>query len=121
MSVQAPEINGSDLKNNIVCPMGESQGEAKRVATYQAARMAQLKGDAEGAKKLFRQVLDSYAEEEKTSRFDLVFVQSRTRLLELDPKAEVPDMPAGGMGAFDGMDPRILRQLMQAQQGAGAS
>ena len=101
--------------------MSESQGEAKRTATYQAARMAQLKGDDDGAKKLFKEVLSSYSEEEKPSRFDLVFVQSRTRLLELDPKAEVPDMPAGGMGAFDGMDPRILRQLMQAKQGAGAS
>jgi tetratricopeptide (TPR) repeat protein len=101
--------------------MGESQGEAKRNATYQAGRIAQLTKDTEGAKKLFKQVLDSYTELDKPSRFDLVFVQARTRLLALDPKAEVPDLPAGGMGAFDGMDPRILRQLMQAQQGAGAS
>ncbi len=98
--------------------MGESQGEAKRVATYQAGRMAQLKGDAEGAKKLFKQVLDSYSEEDRPSRFDLVFVQSRARLLELDPAAKVPDMPSSGM---NGWDPRLIQQLMQAQQGAGAS
>lgn len=110
-----------DARKKFETLMGETQGEAKRTATYQAGRLAQLKGDQDGAKKMYQQVLDSYKEGETPSRFDLVFVQSRTRLLDIDPKAKVPDLPAGGMGAFDGMDPRILRQLMQAKQGAGAS
>jgi hypothetical protein len=101
--------------------MAESQGEAKKMATYQAARMAQLKGDSAAAAKLLKQVMDMYKGDVKPSRLDMLFVQARTRLLLLDPKAEVPDLPAGGMGAFEGIDPRILEQLMQARGGAGAS
>jgi tetratricopeptide (TPR) repeat protein len=98
--------------------MAESSGEAKKMATYQAARMAQLKGDKATATKLLKEVVDTYKGDNKPSRLDTLFVQARTRLLALDPTAEVPDLPAGGMGAFEGMDPRILQQLMQARGGA---
>ncbi len=98
----------------------ETEGEARKSATYQAGRLAQLKGDKEAAKKYFKEVMAAYSDTEQPSRLDVVFVQARSRLLQLDPSAKVPDMPAGGMGAFDGMDPRILQQLMQAR-GAGAS
>lgn len=98
----------------------ETQGEARKAATYQAGRLAQLKGDTEAAKKHFKEVMAAYSDTEKPSRLDVTFVQARSRLLQLDPSAKVPDMPVGGMGAFDGMDPRILQQLMQAR-GAGAS
>jgi tetratricopeptide (TPR) repeat protein len=98
--------------------MAESEGQTKTVATYHVARLSQKKGDAETAKKLYKEVLAQY-KDTKPSRYDMVFVQARTRLLSLDPSAQVPDLPAGDMGAFEGMDPRILQQLMQAQSGAG--
>ena len=103
--------------------MGKSGGEVKKMVTYQAARIAEKKGDKETATKLYKEFLSSYTEEEKPNRFDVTFVQARTRLLTLDPKAEVPDLPAGSGNPFEGMDPRLLQQLMQAQQqrGAGAS
>ena len=100
----------------------ESDGPSKTLAAYHAARLAQEKGDKEEAVKLFKEVMDAYKEGNAPGRYDVMFVQARTRLLSLDPKAEVPDLPAGGMGGLEGMDPRILQQLMQAQQsGAGAS
>jgi len=101
--------------------MSSSSGETKKMATYQSGRISEEKGDKDSAKKLYKAVLDTYNDTEKPSRFDVVFVQARTRLLTLDPKAEVPDLPAGTGNPFDGMDPRMLQQLMQAQRGAGAS
>lgn len=101
--------------------MAESEGPTKIVASYHAGRLAQKKGDAEKAEKLFNEVMTAYKNAEAPSRYDILFVQARTRLLTLNPSAEVPDMPAGDMGAFEGLDPAILRQLMQAQRGAGAS
>jgi tetratricopeptide (TPR) repeat protein len=101
--------------------MNESDGPTKVLATYHAARLSQKKGDADAAKKLFKEVLDTYKDGNAPSRYDVLFVQARTRLLTLDPTAEVPNMPAGDMGGLEGMDPRILQQLMQAQSGTGAS
>jgi tetratricopeptide (TPR) repeat protein len=98
-----------------------STGEIKKMATYQSARLAEKTGDRETAKKLYKEVLDNYGENQKPSRFDIVFVQARTRLLTLDPKAQAPDLPAGSGSGLDGLDPRLLQQLMQAQRGAGAS
>jgi tetratricopeptide (TPR) repeat protein len=101
--------------------MASSSGETKKMATYQTARLSEKKGEEDAAKKLYKDVLDAYGESEKPSRFDVIFVQARTRLLNLDPKAEVPDLPAGSGNPFEGMDPRLLQQLMQANRGAGAS
>ncbi len=101
--------------------MSESDGDTKTLAAYHAARLAQKKGDKDAAVKRYKEVMAAYKDTAAPSRYDVVFVQARTRLLTLDPSAEVPALPAGGMDAFEGMDPRILQQLMQAQSGAGAS
>lgn len=110
-----------DAKQRFDQWMTEADGPAKVLATFHSARLSQKKGDAEGAKKLYKEVLDAYKDDVQPSRYDVVFVQARTRLLTLDPAAEVPELPAGDMGAFEGMDPRILQQLMQARSGSGAS
>ncbi len=101
--------------------IGKSQGTAANMARYHAARLALKKDDKERATELLREVVDTYAEEGKPSRSDYLFVQARERLLELDPEADVPALPAGGMGGLDGIDPRVLQQLMQAQARGGAS
>ena len=101
--------------------MNDSAGPTKTLAAYHTARLSQEKGDKEAAVKLYKEVMDTYKEGDAPGRYDVVFVQARTRLLSLDPSAEVPDMPAGDMGGLEGMDPRILQQLMQARTGAGAS
>ena len=101
--------------------MDQSEGPTKVIATYHTARLAQKEGDAETAKKLFKEVLDAYKDANAPGRYDVIFVQARTRLLTLDPSADVPPMPAGDMGAFDGIDPRILQQMMQSKSGSGAS
>lgn len=98
-----------------------SGGEVKKMVTYQAARLAEKTGDKEDAKKLYKEVLATYNETNKPSRFDVVFVQARTRLLSLDPKAEVPELPSGTGSGLDGIDPRLLQQLMAQQRAAGAS
>jgi tetratricopeptide (TPR) repeat protein len=98
-----------------------SQGEIKKMVTYQSARISAKIGDKETAQKLYKEVLASYDDTEKPSRFDVIFVQARTRLLTLDPKAEVPDLPAGSGGGLEGLDPRLLQQLMAQQRAAGAS
>ena len=110
-----------DAKAEFEKLISSSSSETKKMATYQSARISEKKGDMEAAKKGYKAVLDTYNETEKPSRFDVVFVQARTRLLTLDPKAEVPELPAGSGNPFEGMDPRLLQQLMQAQRGAGAS
>lgn len=98
-----------------------SGGEVKKMVTYQAARLAEKTGDKEDAKKFYKEVLDTYNETNKPSRFDVVFVQARTRLLSLDPKAKVPELPSGTGSGLEGLDPRLLQQLMAQQRAAGAS
>jgi tetratricopeptide (TPR) repeat protein len=98
--------------------MAEAEGPAKIVATYHAARLSLKKGDTETAKKLLKEVMAQY-KVEKPSKYDMVFAQARTRLLMIDPSAQVPDLPGGDMDGLEGIDPRILQQLMQAQSGAG--
>ena len=101
---------------------GEIEGPAAVLAAYHAARLSQKKGDKDAAVKLYTEVMDAYKGEDAATpgRYDVIFVQARTRLLSLAPDAEVPELPGGGMDGFEGMDPRILQQLMQAR-GAGAS
>ena len=98
--------------------MEGSEGTIANTARYHAARMAQKKGDSKKAQELFKQVVDSYAENGEFGRLDYVFVQARERLLVLNPEADVPALPTSG---FEGIDPRLLQQLMQAQAGGGPS
>lgn len=109
-----------EAKSRFETWMGESEGEYKTLATYHVARLSQKTGDTEAAKKFFGDVLAGY-KENTPGRYDVLFVQARARLLSIDPNAKVPDLPAGDMGAFEGIDPRILQQIMQAKSGAGAS
>ncbi len=97
----------------------KSQGATANMARYHAARLARKKDDKERAIELFKEVVDFYGENGKVSQLDYVFLKSREQLLELDPKAEVPPLPGGGMGGLKGIDPAILQQLMQAQQAGG--
>ena len=98
-----------------------SSGEIKKMVTYQLARLAEKSEDKDGAKKLYKEVLENYNETNKPNRFDVIFVQARTRLLTLDPKAEVPELPSGTGSGLDGLDPRLLQQLMAQQRSTGAS
>ncbi|MCP4678106.1 MAG: tetratricopeptide repeat protein [Deltaproteobacteria bacterium] len=97
----------------------KTQGAAANMARYHAARLARKKDDKDRAIELFKEVVDFYGEKGKVGQLDYVFLKSREQLLELDPKAEVPALPGGGMGGLKGIDPAILQQLMQAQQAGG--
>ncbi len=100
--------------------MNDPDNAFKTLATYHTARLAQKTGDVETAKKLYKEVMAAYKDDNKPTTYDVMFVQARTRLLTLDPTAKVPDLPAGsGMNGLEGIDPRILQQLMQSQSGAG--
>lgn len=98
--------------------MDDTNEMVANTARYHGGRLAASKGDKEKAQKLLGQVLETYKESGKLSRFDYLFVQTRQYLLALNPEADVPDVPASGL---DGIDPRLLRQLMQAQSGGGQS
>ncbi len=93
--------------------MGES-GPVANAARYHAGRISAEKGDKERAEELLTEVLDSYTESGKASRFDYVFVQAREYLLALNPQADVPEIPGSGL---ENLDPRLLRQLLQSQGG----
>ncbi|MCP4601842.1 MAG: tetratricopeptide repeat protein [Proteobacteria bacterium] len=99
----------------------KSEGTTQNMARYHAARMALKKDDKKKATELFKEIINSYVEKEKHGRLDYLFIQARERLLILDPKADVPALPSGGMGGLEGIDPKILRQLMQAQGRGGPS
>lgn len=92
---------------------------AKNLSKYHMARLYSKKEDVEKAEKLFKEVVDFYADANEIDKLNYVFMQSRERLLALNPDAEVPEIPQSGFGGLEGMDPRILQQLMQAQSGGG--
>ncbi|MDJ0764758.1 MAG: hypothetical protein QNJ97_17390 [Myxococcota bacterium] len=100
---------------------GTTDGSAAPIADYHAARHAEKAGDTEKAQIHYKKVVDAFAEQGDVSQLDYLFVQARERLLSIDPTADVPPLPGGGMGALDGIDPKILKQLMQAQAGGGPS
>jgi tetratricopeptide (TPR) repeat protein len=102
----------------------DTQGVELSLVKYHLARFAIKSKDKEKATKLLQEIMTYFKEREKVSSLDYVFVRARQALLALNPNADVPDLPATGMGAFEGMDPELLQQLMRARQtrgGAGAS
>jgi len=132
--LRAPAIEGlcyaleaqgklKEAKSKIESLQQTEKGVAANMARYHGARLAIKTNDKDTAKKLLKEVLDSYTETDRLSRLDYVFIQARERLLAIDPEAEVPDLPSSGMGGLDlnNIDPKVLEQLMRARQGAGAS
>jgi tetratricopeptide (TPR) repeat protein len=112
------DIDGACAKYDEL--ISKSKGVGENLARYNAARIAQKKGEKEKAAELFKAIIDSY-DERDYSRLNFFFAQARERLLEMDPEADVPPLPAGGMGGLEGIDPELLQQLLQAQAGGGAS
>jgi tetratricopeptide (TPR) repeat protein len=100
--------------------MSKTKGPEANLAKYNVARLAQKQGDKEKAAELFKAVIDSYDERDQ-SRLNFFFAQAREHLLQVDPNADVPPLPASGIGGLDGIDPEILQQLLQARAGGGAS
>jgi tetratricopeptide (TPR) repeat protein len=101
--------------------MESDTGAAADMAKYHIARLAMKKNDTERASALLREVIESASTKGQISRLDYLVVQSRERLLEIDPNAEVPDVSAGGLGGLEGIDPALLRKLLNAQGAGGPS
>ena len=95
----------------------KGQGVAAKTARYHLARIAQRKGNRDEAIRLFKEVIDAYVQKGDFDRFDFLFVQSRERLLALDPKADVPSLPGGGLGDLSDIDPAILEQMLRSRAG----
>lgn len=91
-----------------------STGRMALWAKYNEARIAQKKGeDMDGVIAALKDVVTQISEEGEGSGYDYLFVEARSRLLSLDPEADVPEMPSQ-------ISPELLQQLMRAQQaGAG--
>lgn len=94
--------------------LSQMTGVSGELGKYHVARIAEESGDLEQAKKLFKEVVDAHAERGQKSPRDYLFVQARERLLAFDPFAEVPAAVGSGL---EGIDPEMLRQLMQMQGG----
>jgi hypothetical protein len=92
-------------------------GRTALLARYQQARIAERKNDKDRAVAIYKDVIGKLGDQGKPDRFDDLFGQVRERLLALDPKAEVPDMPSS-LGGLDGIDPALLEKLLRAK-GAG--
>ncbi|MCU0660730.1 MAG: hypothetical protein MUC50_00205 [Myxococcota bacterium] len=88
-------------------------GISGELGKYHVARMSES-GDVEQAKKLYKEIVMANAERDRKSSRDYLFVHARNRLLALDPSAEVPAPIGGGL---EGIDPEMLKQLMQMQGG----
>jgi tetratricopeptide (TPR) repeat protein len=96
-----------------------SEGRTRLVARYDEARIAELQGDVDAAKTMLAEIIAEVTEGGEYDRLDFLFVEAGERLKALDPEADVPALPGGGLGGLDGIDPAVLQQLMQAQQAAG--
>ena len=99
----------------------KSAGPVAAMARYQAARLALKKKDSKKAKQLLSEVIAYYKEKGRFSPLDHVFLEAREDLLALDPKADIPAVPKTGLGGLEGIDPELLRQLIEAQAGGGPS
>jgi len=96
-------------------------GRAALVGRYEEARIADAQGDDKTAVELLGEVVGEIAESGTYDRLDYLFVQARERLLILDPEADVPALPGGGMGGLEGLDPEMLRKLLEAQGKSGGA
>jgi tetratricopeptide (TPR) repeat protein len=95
--------------------MKTQQGTALAMAKYQAARLSIKDGNAEGAETLLQEIVDAYKEKDQADRLNFLFVNARQLLLQINPDADVPDLPTGGQA----IDPNLLKQMMQNQAGSG--
>ena len=96
-------------------------GDASAIGKVDEARVAVAKGDTDGAKKLLTDVIAGAKTAQQIDATNVAFVQAREALLAIDPKADVPSLPVGGL---DGIDPETLQryiQAMQQQQQAGGA
>jgi tetratricopeptide (TPR) repeat protein len=91
------------------------QGTSAAMAKYHAARLALKDGDAKDAEELFQEVVNTYKEEGQIGRLNLLFVEARQQLLQINPDADVPALPSSGQG----IDPNLLKQMMRSQAGGG--
>lgn len=94
----------------------KSEGRLALLGKYHQARIAEKKGEKNKAGELLTEVMEGITEDGQMDRLDYLFLQTRERLLNINPRADVPSLPGGGMNGFD---PQLLQQLMQAQQAAG--
>lgn len=95
-------------------------GAVASMAKYHLARLCETKDMAKAAK-LYKEIVDTFADAGKTGRDSYLFLRARERLIAVDPTAQVPDLPARGLNGLEGLDPEVLRQLMEAQAAGGAS
>jgi len=96
----------------------KSEGRIALMARYNEARVAEKKGERNKAGELLSGILDELREEGDLNRLDFLFLQARERMLHINPQADVPSIPGGGMNGFD---PQLLQQLIQAQQASGGA
>ena len=86
-------------------------------ARYNIARILDGQSD-DKSKKLaenqLQNVVNDLVAKSDPDKNDYLLVQARARLLNINPDAKVPELPSG-------LDPQLLRQLLQAQQGAGGA
>ena len=91
----------------------ESTGRITLWAKVGIASVLKRKGeDLDKAETLLKGVLDDIVAEGQPDSNDYLLVQARQTMLEINPDAKVPEIPAG-------INPMILQQLMQAQQAGG--
>ncbi|MBN2803185.1 MAG: hypothetical protein JXR91_08825 [Deltaproteobacteria bacterium] len=84
-------------------------------ARFSSARVSLLANAADkNAEKELQSVVDDIVAKADPDRNDYLLVQARAKLLSINKDAKVPELPSG-------LDPQMLRQLLQAQQGAGGS
>lgn len=98
--------------------LSKLQGVSGELGKYHLGRIEEEGGNVEQAKKLYKEVVDAFAERGNKSSRDYLFVNARERLLALDPTAEVPAPASSGLN-FDDMDPELLKQILQMQQQGG--
>jgi tetratricopeptide (TPR) repeat protein len=93
------------------------QGTAAAMAKYHAARLSLKEGDAKDAEKLLKEIVDLYKEQDQVGRLNFLFVKAREQLLQINPDADVPDLPSGGQS----IDPNLLKQMMRNRAGGDVS
>jgi len=107
----------TDEAREVFAEMAEKEtGRVALMGLFHEARMFEAKGDRNRAGALYEKVVKAIAEDGDFDRLDYLFSGARERLLQINPEADVPSLPGGGM---DGFDPAMLEQFLRAQQAAG--
>jgi tetratricopeptide (TPR) repeat protein len=89
-----------------------NKGKLSLIGKYESVRIADNKTKEERIKDL-KDILNKIKDKGEPDSNDYLFVEARALLLDLDPSADVPDLP-------DSIDPGLLRQLLSAQKRKGA-